>query len=116
MRAVIGELTSDRNGHPRTHIGERYFTIKIPREGRFIWVVGRDRDWIFPETILSGPDASWLGSAFFDENRCPILRDAHLCAFFLADPPAESLEPIHKSTAASIIRDWMKKGTSSDVS
>jgi hypothetical protein len=116
MRAVIGELTKDRYRHPRTNIGERYFTIRIPREGRFIWVVGHDRDWIFPETILSGPDASWLGGAFFDESRCPILRDTHPCAFFLADPPTDSLEPIHKSTAISIIRDWMGKGGSDDVS
>jgi len=108
MRAIIGELTGDRYGHSRGSISERFFTIRIPREGRFIWVVGRDRDWIFPETDLAGPDASWLGGAFFDEDRCPILSDGHACAFFLADPPSESLEPIHASTAADIIRSWME--------
>jgi len=115
MRVIIEELKSDRYRHPRGSISERYFTIRIPREGRFIWVVGRDRDWIFPETDLAGPNSSWLGSAFFDEDRCPILSDTHACTFFLADPPSDSLEPIHKSTAASIIRSWMKKDIQEDV-
>jgi hypothetical protein len=115
MFAIIGELTGDRYGNPRGKIGERYFTIRIPREGRFIWVVARDRDWIFPESDLLEPDTSWLGSAFFDETLCPILSDASECAFFLADTASESLEPIHKSAAASIIRSWMKKDIPGDV-
>ena len=114
MCEIIGELTGDRHRHSRKSISERYFTIRIPREGRFIWVVGRDSDWIFPETDLAGPDTSWLGSAFFDEDRCPILSDRYECAFFLADPPSDSLEPIHKSTAATIIRSWMRKDIQGD--
>jgi hypothetical protein len=116
MHAIIGGLMSNRNGQPRANISERFFTIKIPREGRFIWVVGNDRDWIFPEASLSGPDASWLGGAFFDEDLCPILSDQYPCAFFLGDPPTNSIEPIHESTASDIIRSWMQEGRDADIS
>lgn len=115
MFAIIGELTRDQYGRSRGGISERYFTVRIPREGRFIWVVGDDRDWIFPETDLTGPHASWLGGAFFDDDLCPILSDTNRCTFFLADHASESLEPIHKSTAASIIQSWMKKDVLGDV-